>query len=356
MPEPDGKTIVILPVAIRGMNVFFTLQTQVTPNAWEHAFVPAIRGHFAAAPGSRYRWVDDPVAADLIVLLESNHFRTQRAIPSLLAEPVLRDFPDKTFTINYEDHPAGFLPGLYAALPAGKFDPARHGSWCYLFPPNPEVYKSAVLPVDERCDLLFSFRGAESYPVRRRLFDLPLAPEMRGRITRIDRWFNHDPGEQQDYVEEIRRSRFVLCPRGLAPASHRLFEVMALGRCPVIIGDEWVAPDAVDWSRCALRVPEADVESLPGLLKQREPEAAELGRQARAAWEQCFSPGRKFEAALDALVKLRDARPGNYDERAYQARWNSPVFRHLNGWTLPQRVSRKASQLWSSLRQRLPGA
>ena len=334
------------------MNVLFTHQTTIPLNPWEHEFLPAIRDHFAARSESNYHLVDDPAAADLIVLLESNNFRTQRDITALLQEPVLCDHPDRTFTINYEDYPAGFLPGLYAALPASRFDPARHRGWCYLFPPNPQVYRLDPLPVDDRCDLLFSFRGAESYPLRRRLFNLKLTSEMRGRITKIDRWFNHNPQEQHDYVDEIRRSRFVLCPRGLAAASHRLFEVMAQGRCPVIIGDEWMQPREVDWSRCAIRIAEHDLETFPEILLAREPEAPELGRQARAAWEQFFSPARKFEAALDALVLLRDSRLPGYNERVYQRLWGSRAFRRNNGWTLRQRLGRKVHKLWRKLQPR----
>ena len=332
------------------MNVLFTHQNTVPLNPWEHEFLPAIRSHFTAHLRSRYRLVDDPAAADLIVLLESNNFRTQRDIAHLLCEPVVRDHPDRTFTINYEDYPAGFLPGLYAALPAMRFDPARHRSWCYLFPPNPQVYLLDPLPVDDRCDLLFSFRGAESYPLRRRLFDLPLTPGMRGRITKIERWFNHNSQEQHDYVDEIRRSRFVLCPRGLAAASHRLFEVMAQGRCPVIIGDEWVPPREVDWSRCAVRIAERDLEKFPEILLARDSEAPELGRQARASWEQFFSPARKFEAALDALVLLRDSRLPGYNERIYQRLWQSRAFHRNNGWTLHQRLSRKVNKFWRKFR------
>ena len=332
------------------MNVFFTHQTTVPLNSWEHEFLPTIRRQFVEHPASHHRLVDDPAAADLIVLLESNNFRTHRDVAALLCEPVLRDYPDRTFTINYEDYPAGFLPGLYAALPAKRFDPARHRSWCYLFPPNPQVYRLEPLPVDERCDLLFSFRGAESYPLRRRLFDLKLTPEVRGRITKIDRWFNHNAQEQHDYVDEIRRSRFVLCPRGLAAASHRLFEVMAQGRCPVIIGDEWVPPREVDWSRCSIRVAERELETFPQILLAREAEAPELGRQARAAWEQFFSPAHKFEAALDALALLRDSRPSGYNERIYQQLWNSRIFRRNNGWTMRQRLGRKVNRYWRKIR------
>ncbi len=283
------------------------------------------------------------------MLLESNQFRSQHDISSVEQERHVRDFPEKVFTINYEDHPAGFLPGLYAALSATRYDPLRHAAWCYLFPPNPEVYRTEPAAPAEDDALLFSFRGAASHESRERLFALKLPQETRARVTRIDRWYDHTQDEQQGYVAEILRSRFVLCPRGLAPASHRLFEVMALGRCPVIIGDEWVPPEAVDWECCSIRIAEKDIAGLPDYLARREGEAVELGRQARRVWEQFFSPERRFEAALDAIVRLRDRRPPGYDERAYQKRWRSNRFYRRNGWALDQRVARAAGKMWQRL-------
>ncbi len=331
------------------MNVLFTSPANVEMQPWEGAFLEEIRAHFQAHPGSVYRLVEEPTAAEIIVLLESNQFRSQHDIASVEQEPHVRDHPEKVFTINYEDHPAGFLPGLYAALSATRYDPLRHAAWCYLFPPNPEVYRAAPVEPTDADALLFSFRGAPSHECRDRLFALKLPIGMRARITRIDRWYDHTQDEQTDYVTEILRSRFVLCPRGLAPASHRLFEVMALGRCPVIIGDEWVPPEAVDWECCSIRVAERDIAGLPATLARREGEAAELGRQARQAWERFFSPRHRFEAALDAIVRLRDRRPAGYDERACQKHWRSHRFYRINEWALDQRLARAAGKVWRRL-------
>ncbi len=334
------------------MNVFFSFPSNVRLQPWEDFFLNEIRAHFQARPGGVYRLVDEPAAAGIIVLLESNQFRSQHDIPTVEQETHVRDFPEKVFAINYEDHPAGFLPGLYAALSASRYDPQRHAAWCYLFPPNPEVYRTAPVEPAEGDALLFSFRGAPSHECRDRLFAMKLPPGMRARITRIDRWYDHTRDEQQGYVTEILNSRFVLCPRGLAPASHRLFEVMALGRCPVVIGDEWVPPEAVDWDGCSIRVAEKDVDGLPALLARREGEAAGLGRQARRAWERFFSPQNRFEAALDAIVRLRDRRPPGYDERAQQKHWRSNRFYRSNGWAFDQRIARAARKAWAKIVQR----
>ena len=92
-----------------------------------------------------------------------------------------------------------------------------------------------------------------------------------------------------------------------------------------------------------------EVERLPALLSEREADAPALGQQARAVWEQFFSPARKFEAALDALVQLRDARPAGYDERVEQRAWNSVAFRRRNGWTLSQRLGRRLRGVWQKV-------
>ena len=335
------------------MNVHFAFPTDIRMQPWEDFFLKEIEAHCREHPGSVYQLVEDPAAAELIVLLESNQFRSQHDIAALERQPFVREYPEKLFTINYEDHPAGFLPGLYAALSATRYDPQRHAAWCYLFPPNPEVYRNAPAVPTEGEALLFSFRGAPSHVSRERLFALQLPPKTRARVTRIDRWYDHTRDEQQDYVTEILHSRFVLCPRGLAPASHRLFEVMALGRCPVIIGDDWVPPEAVDWEGCSIRIAEKDLDGLSAELARREGEARELGQQARREWERFFSPARRFEAALDAIVRLRDRRPPGYDERAQQQRWRSHGFYRRNGWALDQRLARAAGKAWRRL---LPAA
>ena len=50
----------------------------------------------------------------------------------------------------------------------------------------------------------------------------------------------------------------MICPRGWGSSSIRLFEVMEMGRVPVIISDAWVN-EAPKWADFSVRVSEADV-------------------------------------------------------------------------------------------------
>ena len=245
------------------MNVFFTYLSTIPLNPWENVFLPMVHAHFARHPDGPYRLVDHPGGAEIIVALESNSFRTHRDVDAMCREPLLRDFPEQVFTVNYEDFPPGFLPGLYAALPSGRFDPTRHHAWCYLFTDDARAQLTRPVPEVADAALLFSFRGAESSRLRTRFFQLDLPAGCRGHITKINRWFDHDAQEKSDYFDEIANSKFVLCPYGQGITSRRLFEVMEMGRCPVIFGDDWVPPSEIDWAQCSIRLTDADAERLP---------------------------------------------------------------------------------------------
>ena len=79
----------------------------------------------------------------------------------------------------------------------------------------------------------------------------------------------------------------------------------------MLISDQWVEPVGPDWSRFLLRVPEADVESLPAVLRRHEPEAAERGAEARKAWLEWFAPDVCFTTAVDAAAGILDASPAD---------------------------------------------
>ena len=79
------------------MNVLFTLPSNVRLQPWEPAFLDEIRAHFQTRPESPYRLVEDPASAEIIVLLESNQFRSQYDIATVEQEPHVRDYPEKVF-------------------------------------------------------------------------------------------------------------------------------------------------------------------------------------------------------------------------------------------------------------------
>jgi hypothetical protein len=111
------------------------------------------------------------------------------------------------------------------------------------------------------------------------------------------------------YADSMAEAAFSLCPRGKGPGSIRLFESMQMGRCPVILSDEWVLPERVDWPSCSLMVAERDAPHLPEILRAQAANAAELGLNARKEWEKYYAPDVCFHWLVeDSLELLRNRR------------------------------------------------
>jgi hypothetical protein len=332
------------------MKVFFT-QFSGPLADWEHDFLPQVRKWFLLQTQCPFELTDSPVEAELIVFLEGNYFKTQRYLTILYSNSLLRDYPEKCFTINYDDEAAGFLPGLYTSLPRAKYDPSRHRAWCYVFRPSADL----VARRNERTaapSLLFSFRGSPtSHSIRRCLLTMDFKTALPFRLTPIDRWFNHTPDERLSYIDEILESYFALCPRGIAPTSIRLFEVMALGRCPVIISDDWVPIEGIDWASCSIQIPESDLHLLPERLESRMDDAKSLGASALRVWEKFFSPSKVIEQSLKRILDVANSRLAGYDERVFQRQWKSRKFFHLNGWAVEQRLLRRLHRLAATFRR-----
>lgn len=323
------------------MKIYCTRLKGFKYEPWESGFVETAKRELSAA-GSLHEVVERPERADMILVMESNMDKTVQDISRYERDPLVRRYADRLFTINYEPTPAGFLPGLYTGLTPVSRDPNRHRGWSYLIPPLASQLLRAPDSVEPT--LLFSFRGARSHPTRERLLDYRFQCGHPFRITHIDRWFNHTKEEMESYVQEILASHFVLCPRGLSPSSHRCYEVMSLGRCPVIISDDWIAPRTVDWDTCSVRVRESDVDRLPEILASRLPEAKVMGAAARAAWQRWFGLEKRFEHAVEELLDLQRSRPADHDEGIARKHWRSPEFYTANHWTPP-------TSWWQALRR-----
>ena len=159
---------------------------------------------------------------------------------------------------------------------------------------------------------LFSFVGtAAAHPVRRRIVELDhpeaIIFDASAEALRSGQSMQQLRGAE-DFVERYARSAhesaFIICPRGGGTSSFRLFEAMMLGRVPVIVSDQWVAPRGPDWGAFSVRVPEARVADIPALLGARRIDAAQMGELARAAWLQWFSPAASFHRSVEWCLEL----------------------------------------------------
>ena len=102
-----------------------------------------------------------------------------------------------------------------------------------------------------------------------------------------DPLFHLGLGKTPQYVENLRRSVFCLCPRGFAVWSPRLYESIVSGCIPVIIADNIHLPfsfkgSGVDWRDFSIMVPESRVRKgqLKSILLSLSSEAILAKQQA----------------------------------------------------------------------------
>lgn len=162
-------------------------------------------------------------------------------------------------------------------------------------------------------DFLFSFVGATTTHHSRPL--LLTLNHPRGLLQCVNDHSNWNPNQdgwgarRAHFAESIMRSKFVLCPRGHATSSIRFYEVMAAGRVPVVISDDWVVPQGLDFDSFAIRWPEGIVDGLLERLESLEEDSVAMGREAKRVFNERFAEESVFDLLADQLCQLSEKRP-----------------------------------------------
>ena len=244
-----------------------------------------------------------PERADAIVFIENTQF-DDVLFRHLQEHKLIRKYADKVLMYNEMDRPWTLLPGLYTCLSRKHYDTCLHRAFAYLSTPNHFIHSVYEENVPRRW--LYSFMGAMSHACRRRLMHLPQARALIRDTSGFNVW-NSDKqvleSRAREYAQVIGASQFRLCPRGIGTSSLRLYEALEAGRAPVIISDQWVAPQETDW-RFAIQVKENRISSIPDLLKSLENESMERGEAARNAWLRSYAPETLFNTLGNAVQDL----------------------------------------------------
>lgn len=304
---------------------------------------------FRSANRDGVSFVQFPEIADTVLIFEKWSYKTWDYIGELSGCDLVRRFSHKLLVINYDDAARGFLPGLYTSLPRPAFDADMHRACCYPETINEYCELADVAGLSAEPDIFCSFRGKVEHIRLRRDLTRRYARDARFVFTEVKgELHDHPRDECLLYAEEIRRSKFVLCPCGWAPVTYRLFETMAMGRCAVVISDDWVPIADIPWHDCILRVPERDVPKLTQILEEYAPRAKQMGQLARHIWEEKFSPTNRFREYMRVAVLLNKSRP-KFSLQELKTRWSSHEFYRQHGWTLPQRFQSRLRREWSRL-------
>lgn len=244
---------------------------------------------------------DDPTAAD-VILFPQCHMVDWR-LEAIRRHRLTQSYPAKVMIYDERDRPWRSFPGIYVSMPRKLLDERLQRAWSYLRVPTPP--EAADEP-----DLLFSFIGSPSSPCREPLFTLRHPDAVVEKVQDFMFWDESSPTYQERrhrHQEILSRSRFVLCPRGRGTSTFRLYEVLATGRVPVIISDDWVPPKGPDWDAFSIRWPEARACDLVPVIEECDAQWNAMSEAAMAAHRAFFAPDVAFHHLVESCRQLRES-------------------------------------------------
>lgn len=276
--------------------------TSAYPFSEQTNFAPQWLVEHASEEGRKFL-AESPEAADAILFVEA-HPGEDPYLMRVHHSALNREFPQKCVLYHDADYTVTRMRTISPSVWRWQFDHRFNRSVHYVARLCPNaVLDAASAPLPDSFRYLYSFMGSvRTHKIRKSVLELPSDDAFLLDTSGMNAWemsLEERQAFQSRFLDVMVDSLFVLCPRGVGPSSYRLFETMQIGRVPVIIADEWMAPDFVDWSSCSIRVAEADVASIPEILRVHRDSGRELARNAQEVWRKYFSP----EASLETLAK-----------------------------------------------------
>jgi Exostosin family len=254
--------------------------------------------------------MDNPQDVDVIIF--QNH-----GFEYVRKTELYRKFKNKCFVVTETDNPNFFLPGIYVSNYKNMLSGNRAETYSYFYTDRSSV-RNRYLPIYKNKVIekkyMFAFIGGSTCWVRKRLFKIYEGKNNADFLVCSSNNYNHwdfskdkdsfKEERQEAYVRNIKEAKFYLCPRGAGYGSIRLFEVMELGVCPVIIADNWVPPEGPNWSDFAIFIKEKDLRKIKDILEARKDEALAMGEKAREVYDDYFAREKHSERIYHMLNNL----------------------------------------------------
>lgn len=260
----------------------------------------------------KYVLEDNPKIADLIIFVE-HHYGDDPYFFQVLKNPIYKLYKNKCYLYHDADNHLALIPTISPSVCTSGFNKRMHHPYHYLEQLSSNPYIEYVPNKIYQKKYLFSFIGASrTYPiVRDKIIECFQGEDNINDMKDNNSWELKDKERDlyfKKYAQISFQSKFILCPRGIGPSSYRLYESMKMGIAPVIISDEWVEPEEIDWKNCSIRIPEKDISQIENILKSREKDYLELGINARKNYEKFLSFENQFHLLSDAAAKLHSLR------------------------------------------------
>jgi hypothetical protein len=320
--------------------------SHLEPGGWGSLNLPRFLAGLGKSDSGPHAIVDDARRADVVLFIQDTEPFRNQFYRTIREHPLMQETPHRCFTWDISDLPCAILPGLYAALPR-RAATRRVAGFCYLQVPNPALEGVHEETRGRPRDIVFSFIGAVDRRTRQRVFELRSTPTavIENTLTKKP-WFETF-GADHHYADVLSRSRFVLCPRGHGTSSFRIFEAMQMGCVPVVIADEWLAPEGPDWREFSLHVRERDVRRIPSILAGVDSER--MGARAREVWQAWYAPAVQLRRIAERLEIIQARTPSG--QLGVPTTWPLMAGRYLAKHEGRMLLSRAATPIRAALRK-----
>lgn len=174
------------------------------------------------------------------------------------------------------------------------------------FMPIPHVARNFDKSYSNK-DILYSFIGSLNCKTRKQI--IKLLKNKPNTIVQSSSRFHYHKQEkdrqksEQNFREILARSRYSLCPRGSHPGSIRFWESLASGAIPVVISDQIILPENFDWTKCAIFVPEKDINKIDSIIRNIPPKKELLLRKNCITAYSMFSDNNYISPIVHFLNK-----------------------------------------------------
>ena len=298
---------------------------------WEVEFLRRVKSELSQrTPQSTFQLVDALEEADVVLHVDSNRSTKDLATHRKLLQWAAEE-GKYAFALSFQDEPLGVLPGIYTSLGTSNFDPSLHLSWPHLEAPNKKVESSPQVS-PKQASQLFTFLGSCSHPLRRKLFSMyESGHQDKWNVGEIRRWYDHSDDEHENYVSDILNSRFVLCPRGIAAYSHRIFEAMVLERVPVIIADDWVPFSFPQQDHYYVTIPESELENLTAHLERELENYDFYLSNLLAVKSKWLAKKTRYRTVVEYFLDFHRQHQSAHEPKVLLERLQSHEFRKSNG-------------------------
>ena len=254
------------------------------------------------------------------ILFPDLHLHLDFELRGLRKHALWKRHAEKILVYDERDKPTLPLRGLFVSMEKTRFDPQTQRACAYY------SNRPAFEPTHERePDLLFSFVGSPSHPIRERLFELKHPRAHIERLSHSQFWDENAAREQREnFATLMARAKFSLCPRGHGTSSIRLFETLGAGRVPVVISDDWTPLPEIVEADCAIFVAQSDIGKLPEILEEAEPRFETMARNAKQVFANHYASDVHFHRMAEkceSLLGISTAFKPEFPREYYELKW-----------------------------------